>query len=647
MTNRRFSIARWAPLSPRSAFVFAFDLGAVACAWLAAFLLRFNLAVPDDYSGLALHSLAWVLPIYAAVFLATGLYRGLWQFASLPDLFRIGRAAVLGGGAVALAAYLLQLELPVPRSVIILSPLLLLVVMGGARAVYRNWRDGQLSGDAANGRPLVIIGAGEAAVALIRELHRSGEWKVVGLLDEDRTKHGLELLGHTVLGRLDELPRLHRDLAVRDAIIAMPEADARTRQHVATACLRAGIRGMIVPAVADLMNGRVTLSSVRKLNLDDLLGREPVSIDTGNVERMISGRVVLVTGAGGSIGSELCRQLARFRPARLVFFDHNEFGLYQLAEEFGTSFPGVAFETVIGDVKDARRVASVLRSMQPSVVFHAAAYKHVPMMEGANAWQAVLNNALGTMTLSAAAVRFGVERFVLVSTDKAVNPTNVMGASKRLAELVCQAQQRLATSTRFVVVRFGNVVGSAGSVIPKFQEQIAKGGPLTVTHPDMRRYFMSIPEASLLVLQAATMGTGGQIFVLEMGEPIAIVELARNMIRLSGHEPEEIGIEFTGLRPGEKLEEELLSDHETTTATPHPKLRVAIAGEPPAALLERFADLVEAADLESEVEAHTLLRSFVPEFHPERHAPAVKPAGPTQEVHVAPTPPAGLKSAVG
>jgi FlaA1/EpsC-like NDP-sugar epimerase len=269
------------------------------------------------------------------------------------------------------------------------------------------------------------------------------------------------------------------------------------------------------------------------------------------------------------------------------------------------------------------------------------------MMEGANAWQAVLNNALGTMTLSAAAVRFGVERFVLVSTDKAVNPTNVMGASKRLAELVCQAQQRLATSTRFVVVRFGNVVGSAGSVIPKFQEQIAKGGPLTVTHPDMRRYFMSIPEASLLVLQAATMGTGGQIFVLEMGEPIAIVELARNMIRLSGHEPEEIGIEFTGLRPGEKLEEELLSDHETTTATPHPKLRVAIAGEPPAALLERFADLVEAADLESEVEAHTLLRSFVPEFHPERHAPAVKPAGPTQEVHVAPTPPAGLKSAVG
>jgi FlaA1/EpsC-like NDP-sugar epimerase len=394
------------------------------------------------------------------------------------------------------------------------------------------------------------------------------------------------------------------------------------------------------------MNGRVTLSSVRNLNLDDLLGREAVSIDTANVQQMINGRVVMVTGAAGSIGSEICRQLARFQPAKLMFFDHNEFGLYRLVEEFGSAFPRVDFEAVIGDVKDERRVASVLRQFEPSVVFHAAAYKHVPMMEGTNAWEAVLNNTLGTMTLSAAAVRSGVERFVLISTDKAVNPTNVMGASKRLAELVCQAQQRLATNTRFVVVRFGNVVGSAGSVIPKFQQQIAKGGPLTVTHPDMKRYFMSIPEASLLVLQAATMGTSGQIFVLEMGEAIPIVELARNMIRLSGHAPDDIGIEFTGLRPGEKLEEELLSDHETTTATPHPKLRVAMASPPPAALLERLAKLFEESNRDSEVDAHSLLREFVPEFQPDRHASLTPRADVASDASGARSP-ASLKDAVG
>jgi len=626
--------------------VFVFDLGAVTCAWIGGFLLRFNLAIPDDYLTLAVNSLPWVVPIYAVSFLASGLYRGLLRFASLPDLFRIARAATLGGATVALAAYLMQLELPVPRSVIILSPLLLVIGMGGARAVYRQWRDGQSVAGSGTGRPLVIIGAGEAAVALIRELQRAGEWRVVGLLDDDATKHRRELLGHRVLGSLEELPRLYSEFEVRDAIIAMPEADARTRRQAATACLRAGIRGMTVPALADLMNGRVTLSSVRNLNLDDLLGREAVSIDTANVQQMISGRVVMVTGAAGSIGSEICRQLARFQPSKLVFFDHNEFGLYRLVEEFGSDFPGVAFEAVIGDVKDDRRVASVLRQFGPSVVFHAAAYKHVPMMEGTNAWEAVLNNTLGTMTLSAAAVQAGVERFVLVSTDKAVNPTNVMGASKRLAELVCQAQQRLATSTRFVVVRFGNVVGSAGSVIPKFQEQIAKGGPLTVTHPDMKRYFMSIPEASLLVLQAATMGTSGQIFVLEMGEAIPIVELARNMIRLSGHAPEEIGIEFTGLRPGEKLEEELLSDREATTATPHPKLRVAMASPPPAALLERLAELFNDSDRDSELDAHGLLREFVPEFQPDRYATQTERADAMRDVSSA-AHAAALKGAVG
>jgi FlaA1/EpsC-like NDP-sugar epimerase len=565
-------------LSPRSLLVFLFDLAVVATTWLAAFYLRFNLSVPDDYLISAWSALAWVLPIYGIVFLLSGLYRGLWMFASLPDLVRIGKSVLLGATAVAVAAYLLQLHLPPPRSVILLSPLLLIVMMGGARATYRIWKEKRHFGDLlALGKPLLILGAGRAGASLVRELQSSSEWRVVGLLDDDPAKHGREVLGHKVLGSFADLETVAEGSQVRNAIIAIPKSTAGQRQRAATLCLRAGVKGMTVPPLGDLIDGRVTLSAVRQINLEDLLGRDPIWIDASNVRELLHGRTVLVTGAGGSIGSELCRQIARYRPSRIVFVEQNEYALYRLQEEFASAFGDIAFLPLIGDVKDAGRIDQILRLCAPSIIFHAAAYKHVPLMEENNAWQAVLNNVMGTHVVASAAVRHKVQRFVLVSTDKAVNPTNVMGATKRLAEMVCQGLQEQATATAMIVVRFGNVLGSAGSVIPKFQEQVAKGGPVTVTHPDVTRYFMSIPEASQLVLQAAAMADGGQIFVLDMGQPIRIADLARDIIRLSGHSEKQVRIEYTGLRAGEKLSEQLRESSEQLLKTPHPKLQVAQA----------------------------------------------------------------------
>jgi FlaA1/EpsC-like NDP-sugar epimerase len=329
--------------------------------------------------------------------------------------------------------------------------------------------------------------------------------------------------------------------------------------------------------MSDLIGGRVTLAAVRRVELEDLLGREPVWIDATNVRALLHDQTVLVTGAGGSIGSELCRQIARYAPRRIVFFEQSEYALYRLTEEFTATFADVAFLPLIGDVKDSALIDQILRDTSPSIIFHAAAYKHVPLMEEHNAWQAVQNNVMGTHSVASAAVQNGVRKFVLVSTDKAVNPSSVMGATKRLAEMICQGLQAAAPPTSMIVVRFGNVLGSAGSVIPKFQEQLERGGPLTVTHPDVTRYFMSIPEASQLVLQAAAMGDGGQIYALEMGKPIRIADLARDIIRLAGQTEEAIGIEFTGLRSGEKLAEELHDVREELIKTPHPKLMVARA----------------------------------------------------------------------
>jgi len=606
---------RLIPLSAKSFAVLGADLVSVAAAWLLSFWLRFNLAVPPDYLALALASLAWVVPIYGVAFLLLGMYRGMVRFSSLPDLLRIARAVALAAAVVALVAYLARMELQIPRSVIVLSPILALLAVGGMRAVYRAWRESREPRAAAGGqrRRLFVLGTGEPGARLMRELAGSPQWQVVGAFDDRREAHGREIHGVPVLGSLADLERLARELDVRDAVIAMPDASNERRQQAATICLRAGLNALLLPALSDLIEGRVTIENVRRINLEDLLGRDAVRINSAEVGQMLGGAVVMVTGAGGSIGSELCRQIARFAPARLVFFEHSEFALYRIGEEFGELFPEVPFAGFVGDVKDADRVREVIAAQRPAIVFHAAAYKHVPLMERDNAWQAVRNNVFGTWVVASESVAAHVPRFVLVSTDKAVNPTNVMGATKRLAEIACEALQPRDGSTLVSVVRFGNVLGSAGSVIPKFQEQVTRGGPVTVTHPEATRYFMSIPEASQLVLQAAALGRGGQIFVLEMGRAVRILDVARTIIQLSGRSEEEIEIRFIGLRPGEKLHEEVFASDELTDRTSHPSVRVAKARPVDSGALDTLLAGLRV-QVCSDVEARAFLRAWVPEY---------------------------------
>jgi FlaA1/EpsC-like NDP-sugar epimerase len=555
--------------------VFVHDLAAAGVAWWLAYALRFNLDVPPAYLEGMLQTLLWVVPLQAFVFWRFGLYRGVWRYTSLPDLKRILFAVGVSAMATALLLHLLLLGDLVPRSVLLLDPVLLLMIMGGSRFAYRAWKEHRLYGiTQREGNPVLVLGAGDTALTLLKELERSQDWRVVGLLDDDPEKQGSLILGVKVLGKLETLPGLVRELGTGHAIIAMPSASHTVRRRAADLCNAAGLKVLTVPSFDDLVSGKVTVSSIRRVELDDLLGRDPVTLDNDALQQLLADRTVLVSGAGGSIGSELCRQIARFGPGRLIFLELNEFALYGIEQEFANRHPRLNVVSAIGDAKDAARVGQIFLQYRPEVVFHAAAYKHVPLMEDANAWEAVRNNVLGTHVMAEAAARGRARKFILVSTDKAVNPTNVMGASKRLAELVCQSLQMTA-ATQFVIVRFGNVLGSTGSVIPKFRQQIAAGGPVTVTHPEITRYFMSIEEAAQLVLQAGLMGKDGEIFVLDMGEPVRIVDLAREMIRLSGFAEEEIKITFTGLRPGEKLYEEVLADDERTGRTPHPKLRIA------------------------------------------------------------------------
>ncbi|PCE29048.1 polysaccharide biosynthesis protein [Burkholderia ubonensis] len=594
---------------------FFYDLMAVACAWLVAYVIRFNGSVPTEFWMGGLLALTWVLTVYGLMFHVFGLYRGLWVFASLPDLLRISKAVSCGGVIVMVGAVMLQPTPIIPRSVLLLSPLLLFVTMGGARALYRAIKEFYLYGGlVGQGKPVLVLGAGTAGASLARELSRSGKWRLVGLLDDDPAKRAREVYGYKVLGSIDELSHFAAALKIEYAIIAIPSAPVEAQRRAATLCVRAGVRAMVLPSLTELPPGQGFLSHIRQIDLEDLLGRDAVTIDTPHVEALLRDRVVMVTGAGGSIGSELCRQILRFAPAQVVVFDISEYAIYRLTEELRERFPEQPVVPIIGDAKDSLLLDQVMSRHAPHIVFHAAAYKHVPLMEEHNAWQALRNNVLGTYRVARAAIRHDVRHFVLISTDKAVNPTNVMGASKRLAEMACQALQQTSDHTQFETVRFGNVLGSAGSVIPKFQQQIAKGGPVTVTHPEITRFFMTIPEASQLVLQASSMGQGGEIFILDMGQPVKIVDLARDLIRLYGFSEDQIRIEFTGLRPGEKLYEELLADDETTTRTPHPKLRIARAREVPDHLLDELLPWLMQHRVLSDDEVRRDLRRWVPEY---------------------------------
>ncbi len=603
--------------SLRSTLVLLFDLVAVVMAWLGGFMIRFNFDWPRGYGDVILLNGAALLLVHAIACRWAGLYRGMWVFASLPDLKRVLRAVAISGVTLIVLVALDRGAPAIPRSMMVLFPLLLLIIMGGGRAAWRMWKEHRLYGGLmAQGKPVIIVGAGTGGAMLARELERSPDWRVVALVDDNRGKWGLELAGHPIVGGIDVLPAALADYKASHVILAMPSAASTAIKRATDIAVGAGASVFTVPGLGELMSGRVAINVMRKIEIEDLLGREPVQIDTTHVQDMLANRTVLITGAGGSIGSELCRQLARFEPKRLVLLEASEFALYSIEQWFSTHRPEVALIPLAGDVKDACRLDEVFATWKPQVVFHAAAYKHVPLMEVRNPWQAVRNNVLGTLRVAEHARRHGAERFVLISTDKAVNPTNVMGATKRLAEMACEALHSQGSATQFEMVRFGNVLGSTGSVIPKFQEQITRGGPVTVTHPEITRYFMSIPEAAQLVLQAAAMGRGGEVFVLDMGEPVKIVDLARNMIRLSGYTEEEIRIEFSGLRPGEKLYEELLADTEATRETPHPKLRVARSRPVSSDFLETLRTWLEQTGPVSDDAVRARLVTWIPEYVP-------------------------------
>jgi FlaA1/EpsC-like NDP-sugar epimerase len=588
------------------------DAAALVAACLGATLLLDSQALtPDQWSSLvALMLLA--MPIQIVVNVLFGVYQGIWRYTSLPDIQRVVFAVLAGAVVISIAQRVFALDTHFDYRGYIVYPLFLIALMSFDRMAFRSFREWALYGRGGEqGAPVVIMGAGDAAVGLVKELSRSHEWRVVGFLDDDATKRGRLLHGVRVLGGLEELPRFAQRLKLRHAIIAMPSVPYNVRRRVVEICKHANVSIMTVPTLNNVVGGKP--ARIRKVAVEDLMKREPVTLDDAGLHDFLTGQVVMVTGAGGSNGSELCRQIAAYGPAMLVLLEVSEYGIYRIDEELREAFPEIPVAAVVGDIKNARRVTQVMHQYSPSLVFHAAAYKHVPLMEEANAWEAVQNNVWGTYAVARAAIDNGVKKFVFVSTDKAVNPTNVMGATKRLSEMVCQALQK-GTQTRFEMVRFGNVLGSAGSVIPKFQEQIDRGGPVTVTHPEMVRYFMSIPEAAQLVLQAGCMGLGGEVFVMDMGEPVRVLDLARDMIRLSELSENEIRIVYTGLRPGEKLFEELLADDEHTRPTPHPKLRIAKAREIDAGWLEGMLAWLAQERIPTDSEVRRDLKRWVPEY---------------------------------
>lgn len=605
----------------RAVLAFFHDALMLAISWGATLLLlETPLAVAGGplLAGLGMLLLV-TLPVQATISTLFGMYQGLWRYASLPDVQRIFASVFAGSVAAYGVLSLTGLARQLHFSHYFVQALLLVTLMAGSRISYRSWKEWRLYGNTSEqGTPVLILGAGDAAVSLLKEMARSADWRVMGLLDDDPNKRHRLLHGMRVMGGLEELPRVARSLKVKHAIIAMPSVSYSVRRRIVEICNRARVTVLTVPkfnsaALTPSPIGKALPSKIRRVAFEDLMKREPIVLDDAGLHDLITDKVILVTGAGGSIGSELCRQIASYQPSMLVLFEQSEYALYRIEQSLRDAFENLPIASVIGDIKNAKRVNHALHQYSPSLVFHAAAYKHVPLMEESNAWEAVQNNVLGTLVVANAAIENGVKKFVLISTDKAVNPTNVMGATKRLSEMVCQALQQ-SSETRFEMVRFGNVLGSAGSVIPRFQEQIDHGGPVTVTHPDMVRYFMSIPEAAQLVLQAGTMGLGGEVFVLDMGEPVKIVDLANDMIRLAEPGDEEIKVVFTGLRPGEKLFEELLTDDEHTRATPHPKLRIAKAREVDAGFLESISKWLNQDRLPDDSDVRRELKRWVPEY---------------------------------
>ncbi len=582
---------------------------------LAAYMIRGNLeSLPPIFQGAYSQTLIAALPVQALFFWIFGLYRGIWRFASLPDLARIFKAVFCGTALLLIIFFQYNRLEEFPRTVMFLYPLLLICGLAGPRFCYRLFKDRHWFLAPHDGQRTIIVGAGRGGELLVRDLLRRPEFSPVAILDDDSSKFGMELHGIRVCGPLAALGESLESMQIKLVLLAIPSADKKVVRKVVKLCANAGVACRTLPAIDEMQGHDFAVNQLRELTLEDLLGREPVQLDEMAIAGYLKSKSVLVTGGGGSIGSELCRQLAAQNPKRLIIYEHGEFNLYSIDHELRKDFPELEIIAVLGDVKNEDRVDWVFRKFQPDVVFHAAAYKHVPMLE-VNPAEGVNNNVAGTRNIADFAAQYGVDRFVLVSTDKAVNPTNVMGTTKRIAELYCQNLSQ-HSKTKFITTRFGNVLGSAGSVVPLFEKQICAGGPVTVTHRDITRYFMTIPEAVSLILQAGSMGKGGEIFVLDMGEPMLIRDLAEQMIRLSGLEPgNDIEIVYTGLRPGEKLYEEVFHEHENLQGTTHPKLHLAqsrkIDWQWLLTELDTLDDAVASRDVEGLL-SH--LKQIVPEY---------------------------------
>lgn len=603
-------------LSKISLLVFAHDVCMIPIAWLLAYWLRFNLSrIPDEILQGALHTLPTIMVVQAVFYWLFGLYRGVWRFASLPDLLRIAKVVVAGVLVSLLVLFLASRLHNVPRSIFPIYLLLLIAFLSGSRVAYRTLKSVLPQRFGSSGRQRVlIIGAGQAGESLARDLQRQVQgYRVVAFVDDDPKKRGHEIHGVRVLGSSNDIARLVKKHRIDLIIIAIPSMRSAQMRPIVAQCEKTGVPFRTVPSLQDLTSGSVRIDALRQVSLEDLLGRDVVSLDWDAIREKISDKTVLVSGAGGSIGSELCRQVARMSPGRLLVVEQNEFNLYSLTMELQQSFPQLDCQSYLADVTDKVAITNILQ--QPvDIIFHAAAYKHVPMLEN-QIRIAMHNNIVGTQVLAEAAVNAHVKKFVLVSTDKAVNPTSIMGATKRAAEIFCQ-NYGYHSPTQFITVRFGNVLGSAGSVVPLFKKQIEVGGPITVTHPDITRFFMTIPEASQLILQAMTIGQGGEIFVLDMGEPIKIQYLAEQMISLAGLMPHrDIQIQFTGLRPGEKLYEELFHEAEALLPTVHTKiLQAQHRPRDWIELMDILAAIEQACERNDLAMLRQLLVKLVPEY---------------------------------
>lgn len=607
---------RMAALLPRLTVV-GHDLVMVWVCWQALHHLRYAM-LPDPPSfPLWSTEIAIVLVAQGLVFWRVGLYRGLWRFASVPDLWNILKAALLGLLALALGLALYNRLGTVPRAVLVLYPFVLVGLLGMPRLLFRAWKDNQNS-DLKNGIALrvLILGAGRAAEALVRDLRRSGAYQPVGLLDDAAKLHGTKLHDVPVLGGLADAVTVARETAAKLIVIAMPSLDAATMQKVVAICESTGLPFRTVPRLVDVLEGRSLPGELKEVAIDDLLGRKPVTPDWKLIRGWLGGRTVLVTGAGGSIGSELCRQCARHGARKVALLEVDELALTTAHAELKRAFPDLEIISVLGNCGDPAVMSYALRTAEPDAVFHAAAYKQVPLLER-QLREAVRNNVLATEVVARSCREAGVGTFVFISTDKAVDPVNVLGATKRFAEMVCQTLDD-RKSTRFVTVRFGNVLDSAGSVVPLFREQIRQGGPVTVTDPEVTRYFMTIPEACQLIVQAAASAAHASIYTLDMGEPVPIRVLAEQMIRLAGKQPgKDIAIVYTGLRPGEKLHETLFHADELYRPTSHSKILEARARDASAEVINRAVTLLQAAVNSYDAEELSrILRATIPEFSP-------------------------------